>query len=174
MKIPKSTPRDCNSHALLDRKKCFSVVATAVKGAVSDSVVDLKSPEVHSTQIFLQNVNIYFLYLVTVLLLLTYCNKLISFLYLLSCYRFLGYQMGRWWQLSQFFPKILLLLSHVSALRHCFLTPKWGIERVSSSCISRNYLHSMTSGFLLDFQKEMLMQNGTAKLIMGGMISSMR
>ncbi|RVW72648.1 hypothetical protein CK203_050661 [Vitis vinifera] len=45
MKIPKSTPRDCNSHALLDRKKCFSVVATAVKGAVSDSVVDLKSPE---------------------------------------------------------------------------------------------------------------------------------
>lgn len=45
MKIPKSTPRDCNSHALLDRKKCFSVVATAVKGAVSDSVVDLRSPE---------------------------------------------------------------------------------------------------------------------------------
>ncbi|KAJ9708701.1 hypothetical protein PVL29_000628 [Vitis rotundifolia] len=45
MKIPKSTPRDCNSHALLDRKKCFSVVAAAVTGAVSDSVVDLKSPE---------------------------------------------------------------------------------------------------------------------------------
>ncbi|RVW74307.1 hypothetical protein CK203_053264 [Vitis vinifera] len=71
-------------------------------------------------------------------------------------------------------PQNLITTKHVSALRHCFLTPKWGIERVSSSCISRNCLHSMTSGFLLDFQKEMLMQNGTAKLIMGGMISSMR
>nr|GEV57101.1 hypothetical protein CTI12_AA072020 [Tanacetum cinerariifolium] len=34
-----------NSVALLDRSKCFEVVAAAVHSIVSDSVVDLKCPE---------------------------------------------------------------------------------------------------------------------------------
>ncbi|KAF5795377.1 putative THUMP domain-containing protein [Helianthus annuus] len=36
---------DSNPVALLDRNKCFEVVAAAVKNMVSDSVVDLKCPE---------------------------------------------------------------------------------------------------------------------------------
>ncbi|KAJ0538886.1 putative THUMP domain-containing protein [Helianthus annuus] len=36
---------DSNPVALLDRNKCFEVVAAAVKNIVSDSVVDLKCPE---------------------------------------------------------------------------------------------------------------------------------
>lgn len=32
---------------MLDRSKCFEVVAAAVKDAVADSVVDLKCPEVN-------------------------------------------------------------------------------------------------------------------------------
>lgn len=71
MKIPNSATSHCNSHALLDRTKCFSVVAAAVKGVVSDSVVDLTSPEVQSAQNFPGNVfNIYPPFVVTVVLLL--------------------------------------------------------------------------------------------------------
>ncbi|KAF5449956.1 hypothetical protein F2P56_030349 [Juglans regia] len=44
MKILKDTSNGSNAFALLDRNKCFSVVAAAVKDAASDSVVDLKSP----------------------------------------------------------------------------------------------------------------------------------
>ncbi|KAL9241725.1 hypothetical protein vseg_015801 [Gypsophila vaccaria] len=44
MKIPKGNASDPNLCALLDRNKCFSVVAGAVK-SVSDATVDLKSPE---------------------------------------------------------------------------------------------------------------------------------
>ncbi|XP_041012730.1 uncharacterized protein LOC121256137 isoform X3 [Juglans microcarpa x Juglans regia] len=44
MKILKDTSNGSNAFALLDRNKCFSVVAAAVKNAASDSVVDLKSP----------------------------------------------------------------------------------------------------------------------------------
>ncbi|GAY48607.1 hypothetical protein CUMW_113000 [Citrus unshiu] len=43
-KIPKDT-KDSDVSALLDRNKCFTVVAAAVKEVVSDSAVDLKSPE---------------------------------------------------------------------------------------------------------------------------------
>lgn len=39
---------------MLDRDKCFAAVATAVKGVVSDSVVDLKSPEVRIPSAFSQ------------------------------------------------------------------------------------------------------------------------
>ncbi|KAK8627640.1 hypothetical protein V6N13_135247 [Hibiscus sabdariffa] len=46
VKIPKDASKNSNLSVLLDRNKCFSVVAAAVKGIVSDSVVDLKSPEV--------------------------------------------------------------------------------------------------------------------------------
>lgn len=46
MKIPKDASKNSDLSVLLDRGKCFSVVAAAVKGIVSDSVVDLKSPEV--------------------------------------------------------------------------------------------------------------------------------
>ncbi|KAK4597045.1 hypothetical protein RGQ29_014881 [Quercus rubra] len=45
LKIVKDTSNGSDKFALLDRNKCFGVVAAAVKGAVSDSVVDLKSPE---------------------------------------------------------------------------------------------------------------------------------
>ncbi|XP_062173142.1 uncharacterized protein LOC133878580 isoform X2 [Alnus glutinosa] len=44
-KILKDTPNGSNAFALLDRNKCFAIVAAAVKNAASDSVVDLKSPE---------------------------------------------------------------------------------------------------------------------------------
>ena len=47
MKIPNDASKNSDLSVLLDRNKCFSVVAAAVKGIVSDSVVDLKSPEVH-------------------------------------------------------------------------------------------------------------------------------
>ncbi|KAK9027936.1 hypothetical protein V6N11_067757 [Hibiscus sabdariffa] len=46
VKIPKDASKNSNLSVLLDRNKCFSVVAAAVKAIVSDSVVDLKSPEV--------------------------------------------------------------------------------------------------------------------------------
>ncbi|KAL5762942.1 hypothetical protein ACOSP7_019206 [Xanthoceras sorbifolium] len=45
MKVPKDTSKDSDQFALLDRDKCFSIVAAAVKDVVSDSTVDLKSPE---------------------------------------------------------------------------------------------------------------------------------
>lgn len=45
LKISRNTSKDSEEIALLDRNKCFSVVATAVKDVVPDSVVDLKSPE---------------------------------------------------------------------------------------------------------------------------------
>ncbi|XP_074309033.1 uncharacterized protein LOC141643681 [Silene latifolia] len=45
MKTIKGSSSDPNLYALLDRNKCFSIVAGAVKAAVSDSTVDLKSPE---------------------------------------------------------------------------------------------------------------------------------
>ncbi|KAM0043455.1 putative THUMP domain-containing protein [Helianthus debilis subsp. tardiflorus] len=41
----KGKNNDSNPVALLDRNKCFEVVAAAVKNIVSDSVVDLKCPE---------------------------------------------------------------------------------------------------------------------------------
>ncbi|OVA14263.1 THUMP [Macleaya cordata] len=45
MKIHKSNPKYSNLLELLDRNKCFSIVAGAVKDIIPDSVVDLKSPE---------------------------------------------------------------------------------------------------------------------------------
>ncbi|XVE91889.1 hypothetical protein REPUB_Repub01dG0050200 [Reevesia pubescens] len=45
VKIPKDASKNSDLSVLLDRNQCFSVVAAAVKGIVSDSVVDLKSPE---------------------------------------------------------------------------------------------------------------------------------
>ncbi|XP_058098137.1 uncharacterized protein LOC131243077 isoform X2 [Magnolia sinica] len=45
MKIQKKNPKDSDELTLLDRNKCFSVVAGAVKDVAADSVVDLKSPE---------------------------------------------------------------------------------------------------------------------------------
>lgn len=44
-KISEDTLKDSDQLALLDRNKCFGIVAAAVKDAVSDSAVDLKSPE---------------------------------------------------------------------------------------------------------------------------------
>lgn len=46
MKTPKDASKNSDMSVLLDRNKCFATVAAAVKGIVSDSVVDLKSPEV--------------------------------------------------------------------------------------------------------------------------------
>ncbi|GAB4848164.1 hypothetical protein Ancab_002831 [Ancistrocladus abbreviatus] len=46
VKDSESDSDSSNSFALLDRNKCFALVAAAVKDAVSDSVVDLKSPEI--------------------------------------------------------------------------------------------------------------------------------
>ncbi|KAJ0038544.1 hypothetical protein Pint_22553 [Pistacia integerrima] len=45
MKTTKDTLNDSNLFAMLDRNKCFNVVAAAVKDVVSDSEVDLKFPE---------------------------------------------------------------------------------------------------------------------------------
>lgn len=53
MKILKDKPNGSNAFALLDRNKCFAIVAAAVKNAASDSVVDLKSPEVNQLLSFL-------------------------------------------------------------------------------------------------------------------------
>lgn len=50
-KIPKDT-KDSDVSALLDRNKCFTIVAAAVKEVVSDSAVDLKSPEVKTRKAF--------------------------------------------------------------------------------------------------------------------------
>lgn len=44
-KLKQDTMVDSSLFDMLDRTKCFSVVAAAVKSVVSDSVVDLKSPE---------------------------------------------------------------------------------------------------------------------------------
>ncbi|KDP38205.1 hypothetical protein JCGZ_04848 [Jatropha curcas] len=44
-KAVKDTSKDSNLCSLLDRNKCFEVVASAVKDVVADSYVDLKSPE---------------------------------------------------------------------------------------------------------------------------------
>lgn len=46
MKGSKATSSDSDAVALLDRNKCFTIVAAAVKDVISDSVVDLKCPEV--------------------------------------------------------------------------------------------------------------------------------
>ncbi|KAF3431004.1 hypothetical protein FNV43_RR25734 [Rhamnella rubrinervis] len=46
MKIPKDTSNASAAFKLLDRNNCFATVAAAVKEVVSDSVVDLKSPEI--------------------------------------------------------------------------------------------------------------------------------
>ena len=53
MKIRKDTSNGSDAFALLDRNICFGIVAAAVKIAVSDSVVDLKSPEVKKLLSFL-------------------------------------------------------------------------------------------------------------------------
>ncbi|KAF5208247.1 hypothetical protein FRX31_002169 [Thalictrum thalictroides] len=45
VKVRKSNLKDSNLLALLDRNKCFAVVASVIKGILADSVVDLKSPE---------------------------------------------------------------------------------------------------------------------------------
>ncbi|XP_055819140.1 uncharacterized protein LOC129887920 isoform X2 [Solanum dulcamara] len=45
MKNLRKASSDPNIFALLDRNKCFSVVAAAVKEVVPDSIVDLKDPE---------------------------------------------------------------------------------------------------------------------------------
>lgn len=46
MKTLKNTSCDSNESSLLDRNRCFSVVAAAFHEVALDSVVDLKSPEV--------------------------------------------------------------------------------------------------------------------------------
>lgn len=46
MKNLRKACSDPDVFALLDRNKCFSVVAAAVKEVVPDSTVDLKDPEV--------------------------------------------------------------------------------------------------------------------------------
>ncbi|XP_015165671.1 uncharacterized protein [Solanum tuberosum] len=46
MKNLRNTSSDPDIFALLDRNKCFSVVAAAVKEVVPDSIVDLKDPEI--------------------------------------------------------------------------------------------------------------------------------
>ncbi|KAL5983185.1 hypothetical protein ACLOJK_017269 [Asimina triloba] len=45
MKVQKNISKESHELTLLDRNKCFSIVAEAVKGVAADSVVDLKSPE---------------------------------------------------------------------------------------------------------------------------------
>lgn len=50
MKLRKNTSNGSTACKLLDRNNCFATVAAAVKEVVSDSVVDLKFPEVKSPQ----------------------------------------------------------------------------------------------------------------------------
>lgn len=45
MKNLKGNPKDSDPFPMLDRSKCFDVVASAIKDAVPESAVDLKSPE---------------------------------------------------------------------------------------------------------------------------------
>lgn len=45
MKNLKDNPKDSDPFPMLDRSKCFDVVASAIKDAVPESAVDLKSPE---------------------------------------------------------------------------------------------------------------------------------
>lgn len=49
VKVSKDRVNASDQLSLLDRNKCFGVVATAIKDAVSDSTVDLKCPEVRTT-----------------------------------------------------------------------------------------------------------------------------
>lgn len=61
MKISKNTSKSHEDLALLDRNKCFSLVATAVNDVVTDSVVDLKSPEVKTRKPFRNSIMYRFL-----------------------------------------------------------------------------------------------------------------
>nr|APR63868.1 hypothetical protein [Populus tomentosa] len=45
MKNLKDNPKDSDPFPMLDRSKCFDVVASAIKDAVPESAVDLKTPE---------------------------------------------------------------------------------------------------------------------------------
>ncbi|KAJ6890808.1 hypothetical protein NC651_024345 [Populus alba x Populus x berolinensis] len=45
MKNLKGNPKDSDPFPMLDRSKCFDVVASAIKDAVPESAVDLKTPE---------------------------------------------------------------------------------------------------------------------------------
>ncbi|KAL1295787.1 hypothetical protein AAHE18_19G237200 [Arachis hypogaea] len=45
MKSVKEKSKDSNAFSLLDRNKCFGIVASAVNDVVGDSVVDLRTPE---------------------------------------------------------------------------------------------------------------------------------
>lgn len=45
-KAPKEPEKESGQPSLLDRERCFRVAAAAVKEAVPDSAVDLKSPDV--------------------------------------------------------------------------------------------------------------------------------
>lgn len=46
IKITKTDSLNSSALSMLDRNKCFTVVASAVKDAVPDSIVELKCPEV--------------------------------------------------------------------------------------------------------------------------------
>lgn len=94
MKILKDTPIDSNAAALLDRNKCFAIVAAAVKNAASDSVVDLKSPEVKQLLSFLTCSQTFY-FILRYLGLFHLYDQIYSFLFLLSCYHFLEYPMDR-------------------------------------------------------------------------------
>ena len=50
MKNSKDTSHITTGSNLLDRTSCFSIVAAAVKDVVPDSVVDLRSPEVKTSE----------------------------------------------------------------------------------------------------------------------------
>lgn len=52
MKIQKNTVEDSEGLTLLDRDKCFKVVAGAVKAVAKNAIVDLKSPEVTSIHFY--------------------------------------------------------------------------------------------------------------------------
>lgn len=97
MKIVKDTSKDCDLFSLLDRSKCFDVVASAVKDAVSDSVVDLKSPEVRMFSPVCGCQKDFYLLLSVIF---SACSdydidKSYRSVSLLSCFLFLEYQMGR-------------------------------------------------------------------------------
>lgn len=145
MKISKNTSKSHEDLALLDRNKCFSLVATAVNDVVTDSVVDLKSPEVKTRKPFRNSVMYRFLLIFIAAFLLIKLNGY-SYQFLWNCYPSLGYPRRHQWLPSQFFHATLSPLSRDFALRHCYLiqrlrvTGRKSIEALKGLKIKNNPL----------------------------------
>lgn len=107
MKNLKDNPKDSDPFPMLDRSKCFDVVASAIKDAVPESAVDLKSPEVRLNSPVLNLTCQCISLLLPRLQAGDHNEKSYSSLFSWSCCLFLEYLMDPWLLLSLFFLKTL-------------------------------------------------------------------